>query len=315
MNRMIYWLLLAAVSLVACKTQQNVADQEGSVSVQNASGEAVLENALLWKIEGNDLEQPSYLYGTIHLITEEDFYWPSGTLAAFNASDKVAFEIDMDDMFDMSKQMSMMSRAFMNDGKTLKDFYSSEDYGIVKAHFEEMGIPLFFLERLKPMFLTVFASGDVEFGGDLSGGSGMRSYEMELFDLCQESNKEVSGLETIEFQMSVFDSIPYQVQADMLLETIKSADVEDDSFKMMVEMYRNQDINKMVSSMAEDESIKAYESILLDNRNNNWIPVMSDMMKQNSVFFAVGAGHLGGAKGVINLLKKAGYTLTPLSNS
>lgn len=315
MNRMIYWLLLAAVSLVACKTQQNIADQEGSVSVQNASEESVLENALLWKIEGNDLEQPSYLYGTIHLITEEDFYWPSGTLAAFDASDKVAFEIDMDDMFDMSKQMSMMSRAFMNDGKILKDFYSSEDYGIVKAHFEEMGIPLFFLERLKPMFLTVFASGDVEFGGDLSGGSGMRSYEMELFDLCQESNKEVSGLETIEFQMSVFDSIPYQVQADMLLETIKSADVEDDSFKMMVDMYRNQDINKMVSSMAEDESIKAYESILLDNRNSNWIPVMSDMMKQNSVFFAVGAGHLGGEKGVINLLKKAGYTLTPLSNS
>jgi uncharacterized protein YbaP (TraB family) len=312
---MIYWLLLAAVSLVACKTQQNIADQEGSVSVQNASEESVLENALLWKIEGNDLEQPSYLYGTIHLITEEDFYWPSGTLAAFDASDKVAFEIDMDDMFDMSKQMSMMSRAFMNDGKILKDFYSSEDYGIVKAHFEEMGIPLFFLERLKPMFLTVFASGDVEFGGDLSGGSGMRSYEMELFDLCQESNKEVSGLETIEFQMSVFDSIPYQVQADMLLETIKSADVEDDSFKMMVDMYRNQDINKMVSSMAEDESIKAYESILLDNRNSNWIPVMSDMMKQNSVFFAVGAGHLGGEKGVINLLKKAGYTLTPLSNS
>ena len=113
--------------------------------------------------------------------------------------------------------------------------------------------------------------------------------------------------------MSVFDSIPYQAQADMLLETIKSSDTEDDSFKEMVDMYVKQDINKMVDSMSEEEGIQGYEDILLNQRNINWIPVMADKMKEGQVFFAVGAGHLGGEQGVIQLLLNEGFRLTPLS--
>lgn len=297
--------------IFACKSTKDVAN----VNAPQAENYD-LEKSLLWKIEGKGMQEPSYLYGTIHMIEKESFFWPEGTLAAFEDAESITFEIDMDDMFDMGAQMGLLTKAFMADGKTLKDLYSAEDYEVVKTHFDGMGIPMFFMEKLKPMFLTVFASGDVEFGKGFGDESSIKSYEMEFFSLAQDANKDVSGLETIEYQMSVFDSIPYDAQAEMLLETIKSSDTEDDSFKEMIQMYKDQDISKMVSFMSEEEQgIEGYEDVLLYTRNKNWIPVMAKQMTANQVFFAVGAGHLGGKNGVIDLLKKEGYTLTPLSQT
>ena len=118
----------------------------------------------------------------------------------------------------------------------------------------------------------------------------------------------------MEYQMSVFDSIPLEYQAEMLLETIKSGDTEDDSFKEMVQMYVDQNIDGMITFMSEEEEgIAGFEDVLLYTRNKNWIPVMSEKMKANQYFFAVGAGHLAGKDGVIDLLRTAGYKLTPLS--
>ena len=105
-----------------------------------------------------------------------------------------------------------------------------------------------------------------------------------------------------------------EVQGQMLLETIKS-DEEDDAFKEMIKIYTSQNINAMVTMMSEDEGIGGFEDILLYTRNKNWIPVIEEKMKDTQHFFAVGAGHLGGKDGVIDLLKKEGYTLSPLSHT
>ncbi len=308
LQKVIYPILALALLLSACKSTKDVSQK---VIEQAPSYE--YEDALLWKIDGNGLAQSSYLYGTIHLIDAETFFWPKGTLAAFDESEEIVFEIDLNDMMDMSAGMSMLTKAFMKDGKSLKDLYSKEDYKIVKDHFDEMGLPMFLIQKIKPMFLTVFASGDMEMGQGFGDGSSVKSYEMEFFSIAQEAKKEMDGLESIDYQLSVFDSIPYEDQASMLLETIKTSDTEDDSFKEMVQMYLDQDINKMVSSISEEEGIGGFEDILLYNRNKNWIPIMSEKMKVQKTFFAVGAGHLGGKDGVIDLLMKEGYTLTPLS--
>ena len=308
---MISSLLLVGLLGFSCKSTQKQVTEQAEKQVQPGQ----YADALLWKIDGKGLKEHSYLYGTIHLIDKESFFWPKGTLAAFEDADKVTFEVDLDDMFDMGKQMGLMTKAFMKDGKTLKDLYSEEDYKLVESHFSELGLPMMFLEKLKPMFLTVFASGDVEMGKGLGDQSGVKSYEMEFYDLATEAKKEVNGLETLEFQVSVFDSIPYDAQAQMLLETIKTSNTEDDSFKEMIQMYQDQKISKMVDFMSEEEEgIQGFEDILLYERNRKWIPIMEEQMKNDQIFFAVGAGHLGGKDGVIDLLEKAGYTLTPLSS-
>jgi hypothetical protein len=79
-----------------------------------------------------------------------------------------------------------------------------------------------------------------------------------------------------------------------------------------VQLYKDQDIEGMQRQASEDPEIAGFEQILLINRNRNWIPVMERMMAEKPTFFAVGAGHLGGANGVLQLLKTAGYTVEPI---
>ncbi|MEL6924285.1 MAG: TraB/GumN family protein [Bacteroidota bacterium] len=272
------------------------------------------ENALLWQIEGKDLQQPSWLFGTIHMIDKEDFFLTEAAKASIGEAGRVTFEINMEDMNDLSAQFGLMMNAFMKDGKTLKDLLSETDYKLVNDHFQKIGLPMFMLERIKPMFLSVFASGDMDMSS-LSSGS-MVSYEMEIMKLAKEDDKEIGGLETAEYQMSMFDSIPYQAQAEMLVESIRAGDSGSDQFDQMVQLYKNQDLHGMSSMLSSDEEgIGEYEDLLLATRNKNWIPIMGEMMKTKPTFFAVGAGHLGGEMGVVAVLRKEGYKVTPINPS
>ncbi len=273
------------------------------------------DKALLWEVTGQDLTASSFVYGTIHMINKSDFFLTESTKKALSETDKITFEINMEDMDNFAALMPVMMKMFMADGKTLKDLYTEEEYKLVKDHFEKLGLPLAFLGRIKPMFLSMMASEDAMNMQSETQSGEIVSYEMELMKLAQDQEKAIAGLETAEFQMSLFDSIPYDAQAQMLMATIKSGDTEseDNQLEQMVEMYKNQDIQGMQRMVKGDEGgISEYEELLLLRRNRNWIPVMEEMMAENPTFFAVGAGHLGGDEGVIALLRKAGYTVKPI---
>ncbi len=297
-----HFVLLIVLSFLAfsCKTTK--------LSTEDIMNKR-LDDALLWKVEGKNLKQPSYVFGTIHIIPDEDYFLPDGTLSAIDQSQKVFFEIDMNEMTDISSQMGLLKKAFMSDGQTLKDLVSEEDYGLIEAHFKKMGLPLFLFEKMKPMFLTVFASSDFDPNGMQTGA--LKSYEMEIFEIANRSSKDVGGLETIDFQIGLFDSIPYPEQAKMLMETIKNGDTGGVDFDRTVKMYKSQNITAMADlSGSGDEQLGNYEEILLNKRNRAWIPIMKESMEKETTFFAVGAGHLGGENGVIKLLMKEGYILS-----
>ncbi|HKK77891.1 MAG TPA: TraB/GumN family protein [Saprospiraceae bacterium] len=273
----------------------------------------VLEKSLLWEVTGNGLEQTSYVYGTIHMIDKDDFFFTEATEEAMGKAERFTFEIDMEDMNDMGKIMPIMMKAFMEGDTTLSDLLTDEEYQLVSDHFKKIGLPLMMLERIKPMFLSALTGEEMMMPGQ-EGGS-MVSYEFEIMKKAQERKKPIEGLETMEFQMSLFDQIPYEDQAQMLVESIQSPtdSSADNQLDMLVQIYKNQDIEAMLSMMDDKEAgMGKYEDILLVSRNKNWIPAMEKMMKENTTFFAVGAGHLGGENGVIRLLRKAGYTLKPL---
>ena len=295
------WSLILTVGLLA---------QEAAPAFATAftTDDPQLENSLLWKITGNGLEKPSYLYGTIHIIDKDDFFLTDGTKRAIKEADQVSFEINLEEATGIGAQIGMMMQAFMKGGTTLEDLLSKEDYKMVDAHFTKMGLPLWILERIKPMFLSVIASMDMS---QLGGGETV-SYEMEIAQRAKRRDLPMDGLETVEYQMSMFDSIPYDAQAKMLVDAIKmtqdtSAEVVNE-LDMMTEMYTSQNIMGMVQSIGDDaEGLGQFEDMLLRNRNRNWIPVMGKQMQGKTVLFAVGAGHLAGRNGVINLLREAGY--------
>lgn len=274
------------------------------------------DKALLWEVSGQDLPKSSFVFGTIHMINKTDFFLTEGAKQALASTDKITFEINMEEMGNIAALMPVMMKMFMADGKTLKDLYSEEEYKLVKAHFEKLGLPLAFMGRIKPMFLSMMASEDAMNMQDPNKESEIVSYEMELMKMAQDQEKAVDGLETAEFQLGLFDSIPYDVQAQMLMASIESdeTDSESNQLEEMVKMYKDQDIQGMQRMVKGDTGgISEYEELLLLSRNRNWIPVMEDMMANNSTFFAVGAGHLGGEEGVIALLRKAGYKVEPIN--
>jgi len=295
---------------IGCSTSQE------SVQETVAEAPAMIKKekpkSLLWRIDGNGLTESSYLFGTIHMIKGEDFFLPDGTLSAIDESSKMMFELDMEEMTNPAKLMGVLEKAYMKGDTSLSDLLTEEDYGVVKAHFQQKGLPLVFLERIKPMFLTVFASD--EFDPTSLQDGGLKSYELEFAEIAKDGNKSTGGLETVDYQISVFDAIPYQDQADMLVEAIKATSSEEDSLADLVKLYKQQDIYGLYELMKQDESIGEFEDVLLNQRNKNWIPLMKDEMRNQRTFFAVGAGHLGGKYGVIQLLRDAGYEVSPLSN-
>ena len=270
------------------------------------------EKSLIWEIKGKGLNQASFLYGTIHMIGKKDFFLTDGTKKSFDRSKQVAFEIDMEEMGDIMSLLPLLMQSFMKNDTTLQDLFNKEEYELVKAHFDKVGLPMMLLNRIKPMFLSALDPTAMT-GGDGGKKEDIVSYEMEFLEMAQSQKKPVEGLETAAFQMSMFDSIPYRAQAQMLLESIKSgADASDSQFDQLVDLYKKQDIQSMQTMMGEDDATNNYNDLLLVNRNRKWIPVMEKMMQDKATFFAVGAGHLGGAQGVIALLRAAGYTVEPV---
>lgn len=274
---------------------------------------AAVEKSLLWEITGPSMTKPSYLFGTIHIIGKKDFFLTDATTESLAATERLAFEIDMADMTDFTKLMPMMRKMYMQNDTTLSDLYTPEEYKLVEAHFQKSGLPLFLLKNIKPMFLSMLGAEDLMGGGGGGEKGEVVSYEMELMKLAKERKMPTAGLETMEFQIGLFDRIPYQVQAKMLLETIQggSGQGQDDTLEKMVQLYKDQDVAGMQQMMgAEEGGIAGFEDLLLNGRNENWVPIMANMMALQPTFFAVGAGHLGGEQGVVALLRKAGYTVS-----
>ena len=264
------------------------------------------EKSLAWKISGKGLKKPSYLYGTIHMIPKSEFELPGAIREGLDNVERVTFEIDMKEMTNIVSQMGLITKSFMAGGKTLKDLLNAEDYALVKAKMAEKGLPGGMFERMKPMFLSTLFSSEEEEGG----AENITSVEMELYKMSKRRKLESGGLETAAYQMAVFDSIPYTVQAKMLVDGLRSMDsivTGASQLDDMLRMYREQDITAMQAMISEDSGMGQYEDILLKKRNQNWIPVMSRMMADKPTLFAVGAGHLGGEYGVVALLRRAGY--------
>lgn len=297
--------LLLISAFASCKSTKQVVQSDGFKNM------APKTKALLWKLEHESFKKPSYLFGTVHVIPNDDFFWPKGTLSAIENTDRMVFEIDMAEMNSMGAQMKLMTKAIMKDGTKISDLLEEQDYNFVKSHFEKMGLPFMMLERLKPAFLTVFASPDMNMNS-LQDGS-MKSYEMELYTIAKDRKMKSEGLESIEYQISMFDSIPYKIQAQELVKALKDGEGAESELDKLIALYKDQDLMGFEALFNQAE-VMGDTDLLLNNRNANWMAPMLKLARKEACFFAVGAGHLVGAKGVISLLRNRGIKVTPVSH-
>lgn len=258
-----------------------------------------VENSLLWEISGRGLARPSYLFGTIHLICPTDFSLSDSLKSTLSRTSQVALEMDMDDPGMMAGMMKTMN---MSAGNELKKLVTTQEYDRLNHFFQDsvhVGLAMF--ERAKPfvlmgpLFTTVLDCQP-------------QSYEMALVELAGKQQSEVIGIETLEEQMAIFDTIPYKDQAKMLLNLIDSLPAAKKEFKSLVALYKAQNINELYRmTMKSEFGMEGNEEVMLFARNQKWIPRIRRIASAKPTFFAVGAAHLGGERGVIALLRKEGF--------
>lgn len=260
-----------------------------------------VENSLLWEISGRGLAKPSYLFGTIHLICPTDFSLSDSLKTTLARTQQVALEMDMDDPGMMAGMMKAMNMAA---GNELKKLVTEQEYQRLDRFFKDsvhVGLAMF--ERAKPfvlmgpLFNTVLDCQP-------------QSYEMALVELAGKQKSEVIGIETLEEQMAIFDTIPYKDQAKMLLNLIDSLPSARKEFKSLVALYKAQNINELYGMTLKSEfGMEGNEEVMLFARNQKWIPRIRRIASAKPTFFAVGAAHLGGERGVIALLRKEGFVV------
>ena len=265
------------------------------------------DNTLLWEVSGKGLKKPSYLFGTFHLMCRNDIQFSEQLKTAVANANLLYLEMDMDDPSLLLGGLMMMN---MKGGKKLEDLYSSADYEKVTSFFKDtLHIPIGMFQHTKPFFLAAMLYPKLMPCKTVSG------VEEELMKLAKQEKKEIKGLETMEFQAAVFDSIPYEDQAKELLKSIDSITTYQKYFDTMINVYKSQRLAEIETLFKDSEfGMEDHQDILLNDRNKNWVNQLKTIMTKENVFVAVGAAHLVGKEGLISLLRKEGYTLKPLAN-
>ncbi len=265
------------------------------------------DNTLLWEVSGNGLTLPSYLFGTFHLLCKQDILVSDALKEAISNSHEVYLELDLDDPATVMGALMLMN---MKDGKRLKELYTPDQYQRISDYFKDsLNTPITLFQRMKPEFLTALLYPKMMPCNTAS------SVEEGVMQLAKENGKEIKGLETMAFQASLFDSIPYDQQAASLLKNIDSMERSRVYFNQMLDAYKQQRLDEIEKIVNTTEFGAADNlDILLYNRNKNWVGQFKTIMKKNPVFAAVGAGHLVGKNGLISLLRAEGFTVSGLEN-
>ena len=262
------------------------------------------DNSLLYKVERNDIKT-SYVFGTFHMLPKADFELKDKVITAFDASELVVMELDMDDP---NMQSAMMGVSMIAGDDSLQNHMTTEEFNTLDEYFTaKMGVGMANFNKLKP-----FVVSSMLMMAHL--GKDMASYETTLMAMAKDSSTEIKGLETIEFQMAMFDGQSYEDQIDDIIKMLTEDGGVGGYFDKMIAVYKTENIEGLYKLMDEYfEYDKAMQAKLLDERNQNWIPKIGEYSKSQKVFYAVGSGHLGGEQGVIKLLREAGYKVTPIT--
>lgn len=273
-----------------------------AMGVSLIAGAQTLEKSLLWKISGNGLTQPSYLYGTIHMTCDNSI--GDAAKKAIGNTKQLFLELDMDDPAMVG---AMMRGINMKDGMTIDQLISSEDYKTLDAFFtKKVGMSLDAMKTMKPMLLSAMLLPSTL-------GCQVKSIEEALMAEAKKNGAETLGLETVDEQLAVFDAIPYKDQvADLVKMARGDASEGTDELQKLQKLYAEKDLDALLEASEASQNTTmsgAYSDVLLKNRNETWIPRIIKLIKERPTFFGVGAAHLGGTNGVIRLLRKAGYSV------
>ena len=258
------------------------------------------QNALLWKISGNGIEKPSYIFGTMHAICEEDYFFPDYVDQAFHATNAFFAEIDFSDTMSLLAVQELMKTEV-----PLKERMTAEEYeNLEKLLDEKLNVAISKFEfNSFSMILSTITIKSFHCPGKV------KTYELELFQKALMSQKQLGGLESVQEQFEILEK---SITAQTIIKTLEQSDASETSEKL-VSLFKKQDIDALEETMNEFNPDQKEE--LLTNRNVRWAKEIPTIISKGPTFFGVGAAHLGGEMGVLQLLRKQGFVVEPITSS
>lgn len=267
-------------------------------------------NSLLWEISGNGLSTPSYLYGTIHRICTENVRISQKFENIIKNADKVYLEINFDEI---QNDFQAHFDSFNKSGKKLNSYFTKEEYQILEKNFNK---------KYKFLKVTLSQFSDYKPNKILPiilprlMTCKLTSYEDEISKIAKKAKKPVLGIENYDEHNSFEEESDstIKMEAERLFAILSDEKASNDVLEVYnttFNLYQTQDVEKLYAYVKETNSPEENAKVL-DFRNKLWIPRIEKQSKSGTILYAVGAAHLGGENGVINLLKQRGFTLKPV---
>lgn len=259
--------------------------------------------SLLWKISGNGIKEPSYIYGSIHIQDARVFQFDSTVVyGALASCDAFAMEILLDEVDPQAIRKSM----YMKKGKLLSKMMKPKDFALLDSICKaQLGASAYFVNTMKPFFLcTGMQQADMAHDKD-------DALDLYFLKKARAAGKKCYGVEEYQDQIDAIDAISIKEQINMLVDGlnkyIAGEDTAQNDFDELLNAYLTYDFDKMLQLSNDPSLPKKFNKVFLVDRNVGMAAHFVDIAKENSLFCVIGAAHLAGEKGVLSLLRKKGF--------
>lgn len=269
---------------------------------------------VLWKITGDKLQEPSYLFGTIHMFVGIEDFSPE-LLNTLQSCEVVATEINTDSV----NIMDFLPYMTMPDSVQYADFYSPSEYQLVDSVLKEnLGYGLTMGQKFKPIMNTIMLGVGLKVPKTEEGLDAQRSIkplDISIRDTANAYQKKTKALETATFQMEVLTDLAWETQFDMLLDIASNNDQSGEGQQLagLLTAYCEQDLKALNAITQEDNIDPTWSRAVIEERNYAMADSIEVYCAETSVFVAIGAAHLAGSEGLVALLKQRGYVLQPVA--
>jgi uncharacterized protein YbaP (TraB family) len=263
----------------------------------------------LWRIKTP--ANTVYLQGSVHFLKKENYPLPGPIEKAYADSQVLVLEIDLGVMEDPSSQQFILEKGLLPKGVTLKDKISAETYAFAKEQIETLGLPIEMFHSFKPWVTSLQLLG-VKL--DQMGFRQRFGVDFHFYTRAKREGKEIVGLETVEFQFGLFDSMSDSDQENMLRQTLEDMAKVEQEIDKMVQAWATGDLQSMDALLVEEfkKYPNLYQAVFVD-RNRNWISSIESFLNTDKNYLiVVGAGHLAGKDGVLALLENKGHNVEKL---
>lgn len=258
----------------------------------------------LWKV--SDADTTIYLFGTIHALPAGIDWFDGPVASAFENSGELVTEIVQSSPDEM--QSIVLGKAIQPPGQSLRAQLSKADRAAFDKAMTSFGLPITAFDRFEPWYAAIALATLPIVKGGFESANGV---EAVLDARAKALARSHTGLETAEYQLSLFDSLPPAVQRKYLREVIDDLPSIRTELDTIVTEWKQGHADRLAELMNEDEDDPAMIAALITNRNRNWAGWIKARLDQpGTVFVAVGAGHLAGKDSVQDFLGKAGIVAT-----